>query len=105
VILKVLVPPYPKHIKQCGRFRGSPTALTKANPDKITMASRFSVRPPVAPTKLEDLKQRDQQLEPLRAGQRKRSKNASRLKREIEFDRRRSAQIESTNHRHNYGQL
>ncbi len=32
---------------------------------------RFSVRPAVAPTKLEDLKQRDQQLEPLRAEQRK----------------------------------
>ncbi len=31
------------------------------------------------------------------------SKNAARLKREIEFDRRRAAQIQSTNHRHNYG--
>jgi hypothetical protein len=38
---------------------------------KITMASRFSARPAVAPTKLEDLEQRDQQLEPLHAGQRK----------------------------------
>jgi hypothetical protein len=33
----------------------------------------------------------------------RRSKNAARLKREIEFDRRRAAQIQSTNHRHNYG--
>ncbi len=41
-------------------------AYAKANPGKITMASRFSVAP-----KLEDLKQRDQQLEPQRAGQRK----------------------------------
>jgi hypothetical protein len=41
-------------------------AYAKANPGKITMASPFSVRPAVAPTKLEDLKQRDQQLEPLR---------------------------------------
>jgi hypothetical protein len=57
------------------------------------MASRFSVRPPVAPTKLEDLKQRDQRLEPLRAGQRKRSKNAPWLKREIEFDRRRPRKL------------
>ena len=32
-------------------------------------------------------------------------KRASRLKREIELDRRRPAQIQSTNHRHNYGQL
>jgi hypothetical protein len=46
-------------------------AYAKANPGKITMASRFSVRPPVAPTKLEDFKQRDPQLEPLRAEQRK----------------------------------
>jgi hypothetical protein len=38
-------------------------------------------------------------------GNARRSKNASRLKHEIEFDRRRPAQIESTNHRHNYGQL
>jgi hypothetical protein len=38
-------------------------------------------------------------------GSARRSKNASRLKREIDFDRRRPAQIESTNHRHNYGQL
>src|SRR5262249_52804568 len=100
-----LVSPYPKHIKQCGRFRGSPTALTKANPGKITMASRFSVRPPVAPTKLEDLKQRDQQLEPLRAGQRKRSKNVSRIKREIEFDRCDRRKIEPTNHRHIWSTL
>jgi tripartite-type tricarboxylate transporter receptor subunit TctC len=35
-------------------------AYAKANPGKITMASPFSVRPAVAPTKLEDLKQRDQ---------------------------------------------
>jgi hypothetical protein len=50
---------------------------------------------------LEDLKQRDQQLEPVRGlGARKR---AARFKREIEFDRRRAAQIQSTNHRHNYG--
>jgi hypothetical protein len=46
-------------------------AYAKANPGKITMASPFSARPTVAPTKLEDLKQRDQQLEPLRAEQRK----------------------------------
>jgi hypothetical protein len=45
-------------------------AYAKANPG-ITMASPFSARPTVAPTKLEDLKQRDQQLEPLRAEQRK----------------------------------
>jgi hypothetical protein len=30
-------------------------------------------------------------------------KNAAWLKRGIEFDRRRAAQIQSTNHRHNYG--
>jgi len=58
------------------------------------MASPFSVRPPVAPTNLENLRQRDQQLElPSSA---RRSKNAARLKREIEFDRRRPAQIQST---------
>jgi hypothetical protein len=45
-------------------------AYAKAHPGKITMASRFSVRPPVAPTKLEGLKPRDPQLEPLRAEQR-----------------------------------
>ena len=45
------------------------------------MASPFSVRPPVAPTNLEELKQRDQQLEPLRARQRK----ALEIKREIEI--------------------
>jgi hypothetical protein len=38
------------------------------NPGKINMGSPFSVRPAVA--KLEDLKQRNHQLEPLR-GQRK----------------------------------
>jgi Tripartite tricarboxylate transporter family receptor len=67
-------------------------AYAKANPGKITMASPFSVRPAVAPTKLEDLKQRDQQLEPRRgrAAQGAR-KNAARFKREIEFDRRRPA--------------
>src|SRR5260370_10735274 len=65
-------------------------------------ASAF-VRPSRPPNSR--ISQRDQQLEPLRVGQLKRSKNASRLKREIEFDRRRPAQIESTNHRHNYGQL
>ena len=63
-------------------------ADTKANPGKITMASPFSVRPPVAPTNLEELKERDQQLESLRAKQRK----ALEIKREIEF-RRRPAQI------------
>jgi len=46
-------------------------AYAKAHPGKITMASCFSVRPPVAPTKPEGLKQRDPQLEPLRAEQRK----------------------------------
>jgi hypothetical protein len=56
-------------------------ADTKANPGKITMASPFSVRPPVAPTNLEELKQRDQQLEPLCAKQRK----ALEIKREIEI--------------------
>jgi len=56
-------------------------ADTKANPGKITMASPLSVRPPVAPTNLEELKQRDQQLEPLRARQRK----ALEIKREIEI--------------------
>src|SRR5215467_15351849 len=35
----------------------------------------------------------------------RRSKNASLLEREIEFDRRRPAQIESTDHRHNYRQF
>ena len=45
------------------------------------MASPLSVRPPVAPTNLEELKQRDQQLEPLRARQRK----ALEIKREIEI--------------------
>jgi hypothetical protein len=67
-------------------------AYAKANPGKITMGSHFSVRPPVAPTKLEDLKQRNHQLEPLRgrAAQGAR-KNAARFKREIEFDRRRPA--------------
>ena len=40
-------------------------AYAKANPGKITMGSPFSVRPAVAPTKLEDLKQRNHQLEPL----------------------------------------
>jgi hypothetical protein len=34
------------------------------------MASRFSVRPPIAPPNSR-ISQRDQQLEPLRAGQRK----------------------------------
>jgi hypothetical protein len=58
------------------------------NPGKINMGSPFSVRPAVA--KLEDLKQRNHQLEPLRgrAAQGAR-KNAARFKREIEFDRRR----------------
>jgi Tripartite tricarboxylate transporter family receptor len=52
-------------------------AYAKANQGKITTASRFSVRPPVAPTKLEDLKQRDQQLEPL---QRKALEKRGRIK-------------------------
>jgi hypothetical protein len=52
-------------------------AYAKANQGKITTASRFSVRPPVAPTKLEDLKQRDQQLEP---PQRKALEKRGRLK-------------------------
>jgi hypothetical protein len=70
-------------------------ADTKANPGKITMASPFSVRPPRrAHQPRESLRQRDQQLElPSSA---RRSKNAARLKREIEFDRRRPAQIQST---------
>jgi hypothetical protein len=37
-------------------------AYAKANPGKITMGSPFSVRPAVAPTKLEALKQRNHQL-------------------------------------------
>jgi hypothetical protein len=54
------------------------------NPGKINMGSPFSVRPAVA--KLEDLKQRNHQLEPLRgrAAQGAR-KNAAQFKREIEF--------------------
>ena len=65
-------------------------AYAKANPGKITMGSPFSIRPAVG--KLEDLKQRNHQLEPLRgrAAQGAR-KNAERFKREIEFDRRRPA--------------
>jgi hypothetical protein len=57
--------------------RGSPRpvpeliAYAKANPGKITIAPPFSVCAAVAPIKLEDLKERDQQLEPLRAEQRK----------------------------------
>jgi hypothetical protein len=46
-------------------------AYAKANPGKITIAPPFSVCAAVAPIKLEDLKERDQQLEPLRAEQRK----------------------------------
>ena len=46
-------------------------AYAKANPGKITMAPPFSVCAAVAPTKLEDLKERDEQPEPLRAEQRK----------------------------------
>src|SRR5262249_928685 len=46
-------------------------AYAKANPGKITMAPPFSVCAAVAPTKLEDLKERDEQLELLRAEQRK----------------------------------
>ena len=59
---------------------------------------------PVAARAQQHLKQCDQQLEPLRgrAAQGAR-KNAAWLKRGIEFDRRRAAQIQSTNHRHNYG--
>ena len=65
-------------------------AYAKANPGKITMGSPFSIRPAVA--KLEELKQRNHQLEPLRgrAAQGAR-KNAAQFKREIEFDRRRPA--------------
>ena len=63
-------------------------AYAKANPGKITTGSPFSIRPAVA--KLEELKQRNHQLEPGRAAQSAR-KNAERFKREIEFDRRRPA--------------
>ena len=68
---------------QCGRHAFIPRS-------KITMGSPFSIRPAVAPTKLEE--QRNHQLEPLRgrAAQGAR-KNAARFKREIEFDRRRPA--------------
>jgi hypothetical protein len=54
---------------------------------------------------LEDLTARTSSSSRCVPGSARRSKNASRLKREIEFDRRRPAQIQSTNHRHNYGQL
>jgi hypothetical protein len=54
------------------------------------MGAPFGIRPAVA--KLEELKQRNHQLEPLRgrAAQGAR-KNAAQFKREIEFDRRRPA--------------
>jgi hypothetical protein len=70
------------------RTGGAADAMRPPNPGKINMGSPFSVRPAVA--KLEDLKQRNHQLEPLRgrAAQGAR-KTAARFKREIEFDRRR----------------
>ena len=96
---------HPRHRASCGirsiphcprnpsfRVKTAPEliAYAKANPGKITMGSPFSIRPAVA--KLEELKQRNHQLEPLRgrAAQGAR-KNAAQFKREIEFDRRRPA--------------
>jgi Tripartite tricarboxylate transporter family receptor len=73
-------------------------AYAKANPRKITMASPFSVRPAVAPTKPRISSSATSSSS--RCGGAR--KNAARFKREIEFDRRRP-QIHSTNHRHNYG--
>ena len=99
---------HPRHRASCGirsipivlapnpsfRVKTAPELIAnaKADPGKITMGSPFSIRPAVAPTKLEDPKQRNHQLEPLRgrAAQGAR-KNAARFKREIEFDRRRPA--------------
>ena len=99
---------HPRHRASCGitsipivlvvnpsfRVKTDPEliAYAKADPGKITMGSPFSVRPAVAPTNLDDLMQRNHQLEPLRgrAAQGAR-KNAARFKREIEFDRRRPA--------------
>jgi hypothetical protein len=48
-------------------------------------------RPAVADTKLEDLKQRASSLSRCVPSSARRSKNAARLKREIEFDRQRPA--------------
>jgi hypothetical protein len=94
---------HPRHRAGCGirsiphcprnpsfRVKTAPEliAYAKANPGKITTGSPFSIRPAVA--KLEELKQRNHQLEPGRAAQSAR-KNAERFKREIEFDRRRPA--------------
>jgi hypothetical protein len=75
-------------------------AYAKANPGKITMGSPFSIRPAVG--KLEDLKQRNHQLEPLRrraaqgALKKRRGSNA----RSNSIDD--GPQIHSTNHRHNF---
>jgi hypothetical protein len=71
---------------------------TKTNPGKITMGSPFSIRPAVA--KLEDLKQRNHQLEPLRGRALEKTRRGSSARSNSSGD---GPQIHSTNHRHNYG--
>jgi len=79
--------------------------ITASTTDINAMASRFSVHPPIAPHQTRGSHSATSSSSRCVPGSARRSKNASRLKREIEFDRRRPAQIQSTNHRHIYGQL
>jgi hypothetical protein len=95
--------PHQKH-PHCPRnpsfgVKTAPNSSAKANPGKFTIGSPFSVRPAVA--KLEE--QRNHQVSRCGAEQRK---ALEKTRRGSARDRIRSAtapQIQSTNHRHNYG--